>query len=135
MEYSSVQLIDLPDEILMIIFKKLYNFQVLYSLIDVSTRLNTIIYDPVFINRLTLLTRFSNGSIYPLTDSMLDRFCSQILPKIHHKIKWLDVEPLSMERILFVTNYPNLYGLGLYDLDKDRVTYLFPGKMFNLSYY
>ncbi|CAF4381930.1 unnamed protein product, partial [Rotaria sp. Silwood2] len=41
---------------------------------------------------------------------MLDRFCLQILPEIHYKIKWLDLESSSMERILLATNYPNLYG-------------------------
>ncbi|CAF1126930.1 unnamed protein product [Rotaria sordida] len=37
--------------------------------------------------------------MYPLPDLMLDRFCLQILPKIGHKIEWLDLEPLSMEQL------------------------------------
>jgi hypothetical protein len=41
MKRSLVQLNDLPDEILMIILKKLDNDQVLYSLIGVNKRLNT----------------------------------------------------------------------------------------------
>ncbi|CAF3382628.1 unnamed protein product [Rotaria sp. Silwood2] len=35
---------------------------------------------------------------YPLSGPILDRVCSQILPEIHHKINWLDLEPTSMER-------------------------------------
>ena len=117
MEHSSVELNDLPDEILMIILKKLSNVEVLYSLIGVNKRLNTIVHDSIFTNCLTLMRCFSDDSIYPLPDPILDRFCLQILPEIHHKIKWLNLESSSMKRILLATNYPNLYGLGLYDID------------------
>ncbi|CAF4680198.1 unnamed protein product, partial [Rotaria sp. Silwood2] len=46
---------------------------------------------------------------YPLSGPILDRVCSQILPEIHHKINWLDLEPTSMERILLPTKFPNLH--------------------------
>ncbi|CAF1236180.1 unnamed protein product [Rotaria sordida] len=113
MEYSSIQLNDLPDEIIFIILKKLNKLDVLYSLMDVNKRLNYIVHDPTFTNGLTLFNNLSCDCICPLPDLMLDRFCSQILPKIGHKIKWLDLEPFSMERILS-TNYPNLFGLELH---------------------
>jgi hypothetical protein len=60
---------------------------------------------------------------------MLDRFCLQILPKIHHKIKWLNLESRSMERILLAKNYPNLNGLGLYDIDVEKALSLFNSKL------
>ncbi|CAF4783248.1 unnamed protein product, partial [Rotaria sp. Silwood2] len=63
----------------------------------------------------------SMNSNYPLPYLMLHRFCLQILPKIHDKIKWLNLESLSMKRILLPTNYSNLYELGLYDLEIERV--------------
>src|SRR5690349_20829140 len=110
MEYSCVQLNDLPDEILLIIFKKLANIEVLYSLIGVNKRLNKIAHDFVFTNHLALLTSTSDGFVYSLRYLILDRFCLHILPKIHQKIKWLDLESRSMERILLATNYPNLCG-------------------------
>ncbi|CAF1513326.1 unnamed protein product [Rotaria sordida] len=62
----------------------------------------------------------SHGNIYPLPDSVLDRFCCQILREIHDKIHWLNLESSSMERILLSTNYPNLYRLGLYNLDIEK---------------
>jgi hypothetical protein len=43
---------------------------------------------------------------YLLNGRALDRFCSQILPKIHHKIKWLNLESSIMNDILLCTNYP-----------------------------
>jgi hypothetical protein len=61
---------------------------------------------------------------------MLDQFCLQIIPEIHHHIKWLNLEPSSIERILLRTNYPNLYGLGLYGFGQERIRYLFTGKKF-----
>ncbi|CAF3495835.1 unnamed protein product [Rotaria sp. Silwood2] len=65
---------------------------------------------------------------------MLDRFCLQILPKIHHKIEELNLEALSMTRILLATNYPNLHGLSLYDLDIERAKYLFTDKTLFLRF-
>ncbi|CAF4800145.1 unnamed protein product, partial [Rotaria sp. Silwood2] len=116
MKYSYVQLNDLPDEILMIIFKKLPKTEVLYSLLGVNKRLNKILHESVFTNDLPLLMYTSNGLVYSLSDSILDRFCSHILPKIHQKIEWLHLESGSMERILLATNYPNLYAISLYNI-------------------
>ncbi|CAF3801655.1 unnamed protein product [Rotaria sordida] len=78
----------------------------------------------------------SHDSTYPLPDPVLDRFCLQILPKIHCNIKWLNLESSSMKRILLATNYPILYGLGLYNIDVETalslftVTNNFPGGLF-----
>ncbi|CAF2892121.1 unnamed protein product [Rotaria sp. Silwood2] len=135
MKYSYVQLSHLPDEILMIIFIKLHNISLLSSLIGVNKRLNKIAHDSIFTNRLTLL-RFlpvpvidfyalARYSVYPLPDSIVDRFCLQILLEIHNKIEWLNVEPFSMERILLATNYPNLSGLGLYNIQVENTVHLF----------
>jgi hypothetical protein len=70
-------------------------------------------------------------SICSLPDPMLDRFCLQILPEIHHKIKWLNLESSSMERILSATNYPNLYGLGLDDINVEVALSLFTTSKIN----
>jgi hypothetical protein len=129
MEDLSIKLNDLPDEIIVFILRKLYDVEVLYSLIGVNKRLSTIAYDSIFTSHLTL-TYFLNDSAYPLPDPMLDRFCSPILHEIHHKIKWLNLERTSMQRILLATNYPNLYGLGLYNIDVEEAISLFTGKLF-----
>ncbi|CAF3482749.1 unnamed protein product [Rotaria sp. Silwood2] len=128
MEHSCSEVDDLPDEILLNIFKELNNLEVLYSLTDVNKRINKIAHDPIFASHLSLLRHCSDHSIDPLNDSMLHRFCSRILPEIHYKIKWLNLESSSMERILLATNYPNLYGLGLYNLDKETIRCLFIDK-------
>ncbi|CAF3894576.1 unnamed protein product [Rotaria magnacalcarata] len=131
MKHSTIQLGDLPDEILMLILKNMCQVDVLYSLIDVNQRLTTIVHDPIFTNHLTLLKHLSDGSICSLTDSMLNQFCSQILPKINHKIKCLHLESSSMERILLATNYPSLDGLSLCE---NALTDLFKNKILSLTF-
>jgi hypothetical protein len=123
--HLSIQLNDLPDEILMMILKKLHNSDVLYSLIGVDKRLDTIVKDSIFTNNLILTTSF-NG-LNQFTDTIADRFCLEILPKINTRIQWLSVESSSMERILLATNYPNLHGLGIYNVPSETARKLFIG--------
>ncbi|CAF3764288.1 unnamed protein product [Rotaria sp. Silwood1] len=125
MERLSVQLMDLPDELLIIIFKKLNNIDVLCSLIDVNMRFNKIICDQIFTSYLTLFQRSSDDVICPLNDRIIDRFCLQILPQIHYKIKWLNIESSSMKHILCIVDYPNLNGLGLYNIEEETFKRLF----------
>jgi hypothetical protein len=133
MEHSSLQLSDLPDEILLLIFKKVDNVALLYSLFGVNKRLNQILYDSIFTDYLNLVEFRSNGSTYRLSDPIRDRFCLEILPSIHHQIKRLNLEPSSIECILRATNYPNLYELGLYDLKIEKGKHLFTGKILYFS--
>ncbi|CAF4581714.1 unnamed protein product [Rotaria sp. Silwood2] len=122
---SSIELNDLPDEILMMILKKLHNSDVLYSLIDANKRLDTIVKDSIFTNNLTLTTPFNGLNQFP--DTIIDRFCREILPKINTRIQSLSVESSTMERILLATNYPNLHRLDgsyLIRLFKNQITSL-----------
>jgi hypothetical protein len=130
MEYSCVQLNDLRDEILITIFEKLANIEALYSLVDVDKRLNKIVHDFVLTNNLALLMSTLDGFVYSLRDPILDRFCLHILPEIHQKIKWFELESESMERILLATNYPNLYVISLYNLQAETAIDLFTSKIF-----
>ncbi|CAF3066009.1 unnamed protein product [Rotaria sp. Silwood2] len=94
----------------------------------VNRQFSKILRDSMFTSRLTLLRCLWNGFIFPLSRIVLDRFCLQILPEIHHRIQWLDLESLSMERILFAADYPNLRGLGLYNIDQETAVHFFSGE-------
>ncbi|CAF2981008.1 unnamed protein product [Rotaria sp. Silwood2] len=59
---------------------------------------------------------------------ILNRFCLQILPSIHHKIEWLDLESSSMNYILGAANYPNLHTLGLFNINEESARCLFTDK-------
>jgi hypothetical protein len=124
MSNSCVELNDLPDEILIYIFKKLSNFQVLYSFQGVNQRLNKIAHDPIFTNFLAFVEWVSDNFIDLLSyDMILNRFCSQILPSIHNKIKWLGLESSSMKTVFGAADYPNLDSLGLYNIDEESIRY------------
>ena len=127
-DHRCIQLADISDEILLLILNKLSNIEVLYSLIGVNIRFDKIASDPLFTNHLTLLKRSSNGIIKPLDDRTFDCLYFQILPKIHHKIKWFDLEPLSMKRVLLSIDYPNLYGLSLFNIEPELAVRFFGGK-------
>jgi hypothetical protein len=131
MEHLCLQLNDLPDEILLIIFKKVNNVALLYSLFDTNKRFTKILHDPILTSHLSLLNHHSDECVDRLHDSILDQYCSQILPKIYHKVKWFNLESSSMARILLCTNYPNLDGLGLYNLDKQKAKQLLSGTIFS----
>ncbi|CAF3389172.1 unnamed protein product [Rotaria socialis] len=126
MNQSYAQLQDLPDELLIFIFKQMHNVEVLYSLFGVNERLNSILLDPIFTNCLNFLKWSSKNflNIYSL-DIIFDRFCLQILPAVHEKIQWLDVESSSMKRILCAADYPNLHGLGLFNIEEETIKSLF----------
>ncbi|CAM4916833.1 unnamed protein product [Rotaria socialis] len=129
MKYSCIGLYDLPDEILMIILKKLNNFDVLFTLHGVNERLNRLIKDSIFTSRLTFVKWISNNFIDLISsDMILNRFRLQILPEIRHKIEWLDLESSSMKYVLRAAHYPNLYGLGLYNINEESVRCLFTSK-------
>ncbi|CAF3405774.1 unnamed protein product [Rotaria socialis] len=134
MERSLLGLNDLPDKVLIIILKNLSQLEAISTFIDVNKRLKTIVCDSIFTDHLTLMRclsdKFCRPIFDPLLDPMLDRFCLQILPEIHRHIKWLNLESSSMERILGATNYPNLYGLGLYNMDTEIARSLFTEESF-----
>lgn len=145
MQHSCVQLDDLPAEMLLTIFKKLDNITLLYSLAGVNQHLNRIAYDSAFTNRLSLVNMVPSyliewGSlipyyVYPLSNPILERFCTHILPAIHQKVTWIDFESVSIVRILRTANYPNLCRIGLYNIQLQEVIDLFSGKIFSFSFF
>lgn len=129
MKSSCVELNDLPDEILLIIFKKLNNVEVLYSFLGVNQRLNKIMHDPIFTNHLSFLDCSLNKLINQFPSHVIrNRYCFQILPEVSMKIKRLDLEPSSMKRILRAADYPHLSRLGLYGIRINTTRSLLTGK-------
>jgi hypothetical protein len=112
MNRSSVHLLNLPDEILLIILKKLNNIHVLYSLLDINNgRLNILAQGNTFTNILNFVSIDNN--------SLIDRFCSYILPRIHHNVKCFILDPVLMIPILFATDYPNLTKLVIFHFQQE----------------
>ena len=106
MNRSIVHLLQLPDEILLNIMKKLSNVDVLYSLLDINNgRLNILAQENTFTNILKFVSIDDN--------SIIDRFCIDILPRIRHNVKCFILYPVIIERILLATDYPNLTELQI----------------------
>jgi hypothetical protein len=124
MNRSDVHLLDLPDEILLIILKKLNNIDVLYSLLNINNeRLDILSQEKVFSNTLNFVSIDNNSPI--------DRFCVDILPKIRDNVKYFILKPVLMERILLAADYPNLSNLKFLDFKKEIALHYFTGKYSN----
>ena len=129
MNQSNVTLLDLPDEILLIILKKLNNMDVLYSLLDVDNqRLDIIVREKTFTKSLNFVLTTITDDVLSIADSILNRFCMNILPKIDYNVKSLILESGSMERILLAADYPNLSELKLYNVNNNIILHHFTGK-------
>ena len=124
--------LDLPNEILLLILKKLDNIDVLYSLLGINNqRLDILAQEQIFSTILNFVsTSETNDDICSISDAMLDRFCLSILPRVHENVKFLTVEGMSMEDILLAGDYPNLTELKLLNFNKEIVSRHFTSKSF-----
>ena len=121
--------IQLPEEILLIILKKMNNLNVLYSLFGINERIHAIVSDQEFTKHLSFKLPFISSS-YPITDTVLDRFVHEILPNINDKIERLDVDSSIMDRIIYTTYYRNLKTLGLYNVSTNIASNIFCSRIF-----
>ncbi|CAF1398576.1 unnamed protein product [Rotaria sordida] len=136
MHQSNVNLLDLPNKILLTIFKILNNIDILYSLFDIDNqRLDMILQEKTFTTSLNFVFTTSYGWVSSIADSIIDRFCISILPKINYDIKSLTLESESMERILRVADYPNLTELKPYNVNNHIISQYFTSKKFKYKSY
>lgn len=119
----ALNLLNLPNEILIIILNKLNMADIFYSLVDVNQRFNEIIFDPLSICTLNLtsmtIKSFSNRT-FSIENYILDQICSKILPRISHYVNELIIEQNSMERVFDNFDFPQLSSLSLIDFE-DKV--------------
>jgi hypothetical protein len=120
-------LLDLPNEILFYIFKKLNNIDVFNSLFNINNR------------RIESLIREKNFSktlnfVFIDNQTTIDQFCRSILPHIKNHVKCLIVELTSIKRILLASDYANLNELKLYNFQQENFREHLTGKIkFNLK--
>jgi hypothetical protein len=134
MNQSDIHLLDLPNEMLIGILRKLNNIDVLYSLSGINNcRLYRLAIANIFTNTLNFVTATSNDNYNSISDPILDRFCVDILPQIGDNIKCLILEPLSMERILLATHYPNLTKLKIFNFGQDILLRYFTGNHLHIT--
>ncbi|CAF2648949.1 unnamed protein product [Rotaria sp. Silwood2] len=135
MDNLNVGILDLPDEILLTIFKKLNNIDLLYSLIGINQKLNKIACDINFTKDVDLTTVLTNDTSDSRLNAMVDRFCTYILPQIHNNVESLSVQASLFQRIIRANNYPNLHKFILFNLEMDMISHIFNKKsLFIRSY-
>jgi hypothetical protein len=130
---NHLHILDLPNEILFIIFNKLNMVDVLYSLVNVTPRFDQLVLDPLYVHNLDMTSMTMKSYfdlIYSIDNQVLDRICKNILPRIHHQVKELIVEQDSIERVLHTINYPQLYSLSLIDFQEEVLLKYLTGKLF-----
>jgi hypothetical protein len=119
---NTSNILDLPNEILLIIINKLSIIDVFYSLVDINERFAQLVLDPLYIRHLdmTVMTMKSFFEhTYSVDDQVLSKICENILPQIHSQVNKLTVEQHSMELILLNINYPKLYSISLVNFQKE----------------
>ena len=120
----TLNLLDLPDELLIIIFKKFNNVDALDFLFRVNNkRLKSLAHEEIFSNSLDFLC---------YDPYQLDRFCADILPEIHQNIKYIVSESTTLEHILLSANYPCLTKLKILNFNQEFALNYFTGKRNNI---
>ncbi|CAF3388858.1 unnamed protein product [Rotaria sp. Silwood2] len=114
---DNLNILDLPDEILFIIFKKPNTIDVFHLLVGVNQQFDRLALDPLNVRDLDMTDIMIINSLYDKTPSIdtetLSKICSKILPRIHRQVHKLTVEQYSMKDILLAANYSELYSLSL----------------------
>ena len=105
------------------IFNKLNNVDILYSLVDVNQRFDRLVVDSLYVRDLNMTNIMSINSLYNQTSSIdtqvLSEICSKVLPQIDHQVHKLTVEQGTMKRILLAANYGQLYSLSLINFQEE----------------
>lgn len=80
---NHLNILDIPNEILYLIFQELNTTDVFYSLADINRRFNRLIFDSLYIRDLNMTTTMNINSLYdesPLIDpQILSKICSKNL--------------------------------------------------------
>ncbi|CAF3935349.1 unnamed protein product [Adineta steineri] len=116
---------DLCDELVIMIWNKLNNFDVFYSFMGVNKRFDRLVRDVSYTRSIQLFDKDSNNNDCSLPDILLDRLCFDVLPQIHDNIECLTLEPLSMERILCAAQYSHLHKLPLVNFGHQSTRHYF----------
>jgi hypothetical protein len=136
-EINNLNILDLPNEILLIIFSKLNTINVLYSLVDVNERFDELVLDSLHIRNLdtvSMIIKSNFDRTISIDNRVLSRICSKILPRIHHQLNELTVEQHSMKRILVTVTYPQLYSLSLVNFQEEILFQYLTGTLLNFVY-
>ena len=120
---NRLSILDLPNEILLMIFNKLNTIDVFGSITDVNRRFSQLSLDCSHVRDLQMSIMMNVDTCYKqitLIDTKLfSRLCTSILPEIHHQVQKLTIDQNSMISVLHAANYPQLYALTILDIQEE----------------
>ena len=132
---NHMNILDLPDEILFIIFQKLDMIDLFYSCIKVNRRFNRLGLDSFFLRDLNMTTIKDINSLYDQTSStnpkVLSRICEKIFPRICDQTYKLTVDEYSVKYMFLGSNYSKVYSLSLINFQKEVLHQNLTGIEFN----
>src|SRR5690349_11404812 len=125
MMHSTMNILLLCDEMLLCILNQLDNMDVLYSLIGVNRTLDRLARDTRFTKSIDLVRLLSIEDNQSRNNSIVARFCLDILPRIKHNIECLTLDRLSIDAVLSIGNYPKLEQLTLVNVPIEMASRVF----------
>jgi hypothetical protein len=129
---NNLNILDLPDEILLIIFNKLSSIDALFSLVDVNERFDRLVLNSLHIRNLdttNMVIKSYYDRTFSIENNVLSRICEKILPRINHQLNALITEQNSVKHMLTV-NYPQLNSLSLVNFQKEILFQYLTGALF-----
>lgn len=123
---NEINILDLPDEILLKILEKLLMIDVFQSFLNVNERFDRLLLDSVYVRHFDMSTitaiHLSYEDHSPFNGEILSRICKEVLPQIHHHIRELTVDQNTMKSVLHATTYPKLNSLSIIHI-QDKILY------------
>ena len=133
---NNLNILHLPDEILLIIFKKLNTNDALYSLVYVNKRFNRLVLNSLPIRNLdttNMVIKSYYDRRFSIDNNLLAIIYEKILPRIHRQLNELTVEQNSVKHILLAADYPQLDSLSLVNFQKEILFQYLTGTLFVLN--
>lgn len=129
--HHRLNLLDLPNELLLISIEYLPMIDALYSFVGITQRLDQLVLNPIStktLNITCLRPELLPDRIYSLDERTLAKLCRTVLSRIHHQTSHLIVDQFSIESVFHAREYPALFSLSLIDIDHVDALGLFQGK-------
>ena len=117
-----MNLLDLPDELLLCILNKIDVVDALLSLFNLHQRLDRLLSDPFYVRELDFTPR-------SLENAIIDQDSSDVLAHISGIVTKLILPPNAIERILGAVHYPRLSSLSLIDVPERTLLAQLQGSM------
>jgi hypothetical protein len=129
-----LSLLDLPNEVLLIIIEYLPMIDAFYSLLNMTSRLDQLVLNPIFtrtLNMTCMRLELLPQRIYSFDQRAFATLCRTVLPRIHHPIRQLIVDQFAIDDVFRARDYSELRSLSLVDIDESYALDLLQGKATN----